>query len=93
MRFILNFIFFGLIFFLIYLYFPEAFATLVSWASQVWDFIVKIFKIVIDKLNISDLHRDLPIEPSAPPPIPSPVPAPAPAPEAVQPVISLVFRG
>jgi len=38
MRFIINFFIFGFIFYLIYLFFPEAFATLVSWAHQVYDF-------------------------------------------------------
>ena len=43
MRFILNFFFFGLLFYIIWLYFPEAFTTLVSWASQVFDFFRDLF--------------------------------------------------
>lgn len=39
MRFILNFFFFGLLFYLIYLFFPDAFHTLVSWAHQTYEFI------------------------------------------------------
>lgn len=35
MRFILNFIFFGILFYLIWMFFPEAFKTLVSWADNV----------------------------------------------------------
>lgn len=39
MRFIINFFLFGFLFFLIYMFFPEAFATLVSWATHVYEFI------------------------------------------------------
>jgi hypothetical protein len=39
MRFILNFFFYGLLFFLIYLFFPEAFNTLVSWANETYIFL------------------------------------------------------
>lgn len=39
MRFILGFIFFGLLFYGIFLYFPDFFATLVSWAAKVFDFV------------------------------------------------------
>lgn len=39
MRFILNFFFYGLLFFLIYLFFPEAFNTLVSWANDTYIFL------------------------------------------------------
>lgn len=39
MRFILGFIFFGLLFYGIHLYFPEFFATLVSWAAKVFEII------------------------------------------------------
>jgi len=35
MRFIINFLFFGILFYLIWIYFPDAFKTLVSWADQV----------------------------------------------------------
>ena len=35
MRFIFNFIFFGILFYLIWLVFPDAFRTLVSWADHV----------------------------------------------------------
>jgi hypothetical protein len=38
MRFILNFFFFGILFYLIYLFFPDAFKTLVGWADQVYEF-------------------------------------------------------
>lgn len=43
MRFIINFFIFGFIFYLIYIFFPEAFQTLVSWASSVYDFFHGLF--------------------------------------------------
>lgn len=49
MRFILNFFFFGLLFYLIYLFFPEAFHTLVSWADKTVDFIKELFARLSDK--------------------------------------------
>lgn len=39
MRFILNFIFFGVLFYAIYLIFPDAFRTLVGWANSIYEFI------------------------------------------------------
>lgn len=41
-RFILNFIFFGVLFYAIYLFFPDAFKTLVVWAKHVYDFIAEV---------------------------------------------------
>ncbi len=38
-RFVGNFILFGLLFFIIWKFFPDAFNTLVHWASQTVDFI------------------------------------------------------
>lgn len=43
MRFIINFFFYGLLFFLIYLFFPEAFHTLVSWANDTYVFLRDLF--------------------------------------------------
>lgn len=43
MRFILGFIFFGLLFYAIYIFFPEAFQTLTTWASNVFDFFKTAF--------------------------------------------------
>jgi len=34
MRFIFNFFFFGVLFYLIWMFFPDAFSTLVSWANH-----------------------------------------------------------
>ena len=39
MRFIFYFIFYGLLFYAIYLFFPDAFTKLVSWAGDIVNFI------------------------------------------------------
>ncbi|MBS4171390.1 MULTISPECIES: hypothetical protein [unclassified Neochlamydia] len=52
MKFILYFIFFGLLFYVIALYFPEAFQTLVSWADKVFAFLQNLFIAAIDKVNL-----------------------------------------
>lgn len=39
MRLILGFIFFGLLFYSIWFYYPDTFQILVSWAAKVFDFI------------------------------------------------------
>ena len=49
MRFIINFFIYGFIFFLIYLFFPEAFTTLVSWAGKVYDFFAGIIQSIKEK--------------------------------------------
>lgn len=38
MRFIIGFIFFGLLFYAIHLFFPETFDVLVSWAAKIFNF-------------------------------------------------------
>lgn len=43
MRFILNFLFFGILFYLIYLFFPDAFKTLVRGADQSYEFLKDFF--------------------------------------------------
>lgn len=43
LRFVFNFILFGVLFFLIWHFFPEAFNTLVSWAAAIVDFFQKLF--------------------------------------------------
>lgn len=43
MRFIGGFVFFGLLFYAIWLFFPEAFTTLVSWAAQVFNFFIDLW--------------------------------------------------
>lgn len=49
MRFLFNFIFFGLLFFLIHMYFPDAFNTLVSWVGHVYTFFHDLIVWGIDK--------------------------------------------
>ena len=44
MRFILGFIFFGLLFYALSVYFPEAFQTLTGWAAGLFDFIREQFE-------------------------------------------------
>lgn len=53
MRFILNFFFFGLLFYLIWMFFPDAFLTLVSWANH----IVEFFKDLITGLSDKVQHQ------------------------------------
>lgn len=50
MRFILNFFFFGFVFYLIYLYFPEAFSTLTSWAQSFFDIVKELFVTISHKI-------------------------------------------
>lgn len=51
MRFILNFFLFGFLFFLLWHFFPEAFATLVSWAQSTFDFFRDLFSNVKEKVE------------------------------------------
>ena len=43
MRLILGFIFFGLLFYAIWLFFPDAFAVLVSWAAKFFNFFEELW--------------------------------------------------
>lgn len=58
MRFILNFFFFGFLFFLIYAFFPEAFATLVNWATIVYEFLRDLIQSAITAIKG---HREAPV--------------------------------
>lgn len=51
MRFIFNFIFFGILFFIIWQYFPETFHTLVTWASSVFAFLKDLVQSIIEKIH------------------------------------------
>lgn len=51
LRFIFYFIFFGLLFYLIWMYFPEAFQTLVSWVGKIYTFLHNLGEAIIEKLN------------------------------------------
>ena len=57
MRFIWNFFFFGILFYLIWLVFPETFMTLVSWANQVVSFFRELITGVVDKVQ----HQTAPV--------------------------------
>lgn len=61
MRFILNFFFFGILFYLIYLFFPEAFHTLVSWANNVYNFLHDLILRISEKTGMNKTA-----EPSSP---------------------------
>lgn len=49
--FVFNFIVFGLIFYGIHYYFPDAFAALVSWAEALIHFVKEIVLFVVDKIR------------------------------------------
>lgn len=69
MRFIFYFIFFGLLFYVIWLYFPEAFQTLVSWVAKVYNFLHNIIAALVDKINSmtgSSQHPQPPVNPDTP---------------------------
>lgn len=61
MRFIFNFLFFGILFYLIWMFFPDAFLKLVSWA----DSIVAFFKDLIMGLWNRFQHNE-PTSPTGP---------------------------
>ncbi len=63
MRFILNFIFFGILFYLLWEYFPEQFAILKSWAASAVDLIKQLYHQLMDKLHVAG-------NPPPPPPLP-----------------------
>jgi hypothetical protein len=50
MRFILNFILYGILFYLIYLIFPEAFFTLVSWLQGAAEFLKDLYSRLAGKV-------------------------------------------
>lgn len=53
LRFIFNFFLFGLLFYLIYLFFPEAFQTLVSWANHTYEFFKDLFMQISARIQSS----------------------------------------
>lgn len=64
MRFIINFFFFGILFYLIYLFFPETFVTLVSWADKTYEFLKDLFLGVSNRFyewryshEVTNLHK------------------------------------
>jgi hypothetical protein len=63
MRFIINFFIFGFIFYLIYIFFPDAFQTLTSWAGHVYDFFRGIVQMIVERYNE---WKGVPAAPSTP---------------------------
>lgn len=51
MRFIFNFIFFGVLFYAIYLAFPDAFFTMVGWATKIYEFVKDLVIQVYEKIQ------------------------------------------
>jgi hypothetical protein len=67
MRFIFYFFFFGLLFYVIWLYFPEAFQTLVSWAGKVYTFLHDLVVNLIEKINsMTSTSKTPPVNPETP---------------------------
>lgn len=50
-RFFINFILFGLLFYLISVFFPDTFHTLVSWVSSLYEFLKGIVLEVVQKFH------------------------------------------
>ncbi len=63
-RFILNFVLFGILFYAIYAAFPDIFFKMVSWANKFYDVLKDFFFMVSDKIN--EMIR--PKGPQTPPP-------------------------
>lgn len=51
MRFILGFIFFGLLFYAIWYFFPQAFETLATWAGNIFAFFKDLFNNLAEKFQ------------------------------------------
>lgn len=51
MRFLLNFFFYGLLFYLIWMFFPDTFMTLVSWANHVVAFLRDLIMGITEKVQ------------------------------------------
>jgi len=51
MRFIFNFVFFGVLFYAIYAAFPDAFFTMVGWADKIYLFLKDLFLQLSDKIH------------------------------------------
>lgn len=58
LRFIANFILFGIIFYLISVYFPEPFKTLVSWADVIVNFVKESFQMLMEKFGTMGNHSN-----------------------------------
>lgn len=51
MRLVIGFIFFGILFYAIYLYFPDAFQTMVSWDAKIFDWVREVIEKITGKTN------------------------------------------
>lgn len=51
MKFIFNFIFFGLLFYVIWVNFPDAFATLLKWVEILFAHLKEIFYVIVEKVS------------------------------------------
>ncbi len=60
MRFVLNFIFFGLLFFIIWKFFPEAFHTLVTWVTALYDWLYHLFHSLFEQVNKAEATKEAP---------------------------------
>ena len=67
MKFIFNFIFFGVLFYLISVYFPEPFHTLVSWADSLVSFVKEMFNLLMEKVGNQPPPPPPVIPPTTPP--------------------------
>lgn len=63
MKFLFNFVFFGVLFYVIYLFFPDAFRVLVSWADSAYQLIRDLGLLVYRK--VQELRQTSPSTPSA----------------------------
>ncbi len=57
MRFILNFIFFGVLFYAIHILFPDAFHTMVGWADAIYNFVHDILATLFSKAQDWKEHK------------------------------------
>jgi cytosine/uracil/thiamine/allantoin permease len=67
LRFLINFVIFGVLFYAIYSFFPETFKTLVSWADSIYVAIKDFVLWIIERVNqFKSDHKDAIPSPSTP---------------------------
>ncbi len=64
-RFLFNFFLFGLLFYMIWLFFPDAFATLVGWVSKVFEYLRELFNQVSGQMQKNTNPEAVPSETKA----------------------------
>ena len=62
MKFIFNFILYGIIFYALWLFFPDAFHTLVSWADKTFALIKDLTSQVMERWNLGGSSNGTPHE-------------------------------